>query len=427
VITKAISTLKSKRKALESLSVYLTTSFLAKSLSFLLLPWFTYYLSPSDFGVINLFSGGITFLSPLIAMGVIYNLSIDYYKIKHAENIQKVYHGILTALVISMFIIFILFLFANQIENIFNLPKIFIYYIPIIAIMNFLFDLLSLIYRLDEKPYHFSMLVVSKLILELSISYFLIKFLNQGLIGRINGISYSYLIILFFLFSFIYKNKNIAFRFDPQIIKEDLKLGAIGILSQTSVFILFTSDRFIITYFLGNKYTGIYSIGATFAFILIVVISACLNYFTPKFYKSLSEKNYKSFKNNFKYYAIIIFIATVLIMLITPIIFQYFINDQFNSGLKIFFILIGGIFLWSFTNVFINLMWFFKMKKQIVIFSLVSILLHLILLYFGTSIWKIQGTAFTIIISNTILFLIYLWVISKPLIKIRDEAISKIN
>jgi O-antigen/teichoic acid export membrane protein len=91
VIKKAISSFKSKRKALESLSIYLTTSFLAKSLSFLLLPWFTNYLSPSDFGVINLFSGGITFLTPLISMGVIYNLSIDYYKIKHSENVQKIY------------------------------------------------------------------------------------------------------------------------------------------------------------------------------------------------------------------------------------------------------------------------------------------------------------------------------------------------
>lgn len=427
MIKKAISSFKSKRKALESLSIYLTTSFLAKSLSFLLLPWFTNYLSPTDFGVINLFSGGITFLTPLIAMGVIYNLSIDYYKIKYEENIQKVYHGILIAIFISVCVFLLVLLFAKQIEQNFHIPITFIYYIPIVALMNFLFDLLTLIYRLEEKPYLFSMLVISKLLIELGLSYILIKFLNLGLEGRIDGIAISFIISFCFIISYLIKNRKVTFNFNLQNFKDDFKLGAIGIISQTSVFVLFSSDRFIISYILGNKETGIYSIGGSFAFILIAVISACLNYFTPKFYKSLSEKNFISFRSNFKYYAIIISIATLLIIIITPFIFHYFINIQFYSGLKIFFILIGGIFLWSFTNVFINLMWFFKMKKEIVIFSLISILFHIILLIIGTAIWSIQGTAFTIILSNLTLFIIYFKIISKPLLKIRDEAIRQNN
>jgi O-antigen/teichoic acid export membrane protein len=413
VIKKAISSFKSKRKALESLSIYLTTSFLAKSLSFLLLPWFTNYLSPSDFGVINLFSGGITFLTPLISMGVIYNLSIDYYKIKHSENVQKIYHGLVLGFLLMMFISVVVLLFSNYFSSVFKIPLIFIYYLPLLTFFNFLFELLLLVYRLNEKPYSFSLLVILKLTIELGASFYLIKFMNQGVKGRIDGIALSYVLAFFFTIVYLYRQKQIPFKLNRQILKEDIKLGLVGIISQSSIFVLFSADRFIISYFSGNENTGIYSVGATFAFILIVVISACLNYFTPKFYKCLSENNMLAFKKNFRYYIAFIFCACFFIAIITPFVYLKYINPKFHDGLDIFFILLVGILLWAFSNVFLNLMWYYKMKKIIMITSIINIIIHLFLLIIANYFWSYTGCAFAIIISNIIIFFEYFFILNK--------------
>ena len=413
MIKKAISSFKSKRKALESLSIYLTTSFLAKSLSFLLLPWFTNYLSPSDFGVINLFSGGITFLTPLISMGVIYNLSIDYYKIKHSENVQKIYHGLVLGFLLMMFISVVVLLFSNYISIVFKIPLIFIYYLPLLTFFNFLFELLLLVYRLNEKPYSFSLLVILKLTIELGASFYLIKFMNQGVKGRIDGIALSYVLAFFFTIVYLYQQKQIPFKLNRQIFKEDIKLGLVGIISQSSIFVLFSADRFIISYFSGNENTGIYSVGATFAFILIVVISACSNYFTPKFYKCLSENNMLAFKKNFRYYIAFIFCASFFIAIITPFVYLKYINPKFHDGLEIFFILLVGILFWAFSNVFLNLMWYYKMKKIIMITSIINIIIHLFLLIIASYFWSYTGCAYAIIISNIIIFFEYFFILNK--------------
>jgi len=53
---------------LKAVAVYTTLSFVIKGISFLITPFFTHYITPEEFGSLNLFLTSIIFLTPIISV-----------------------------------------------------------------------------------------------------------------------------------------------------------------------------------------------------------------------------------------------------------------------------------------------------------------------------------------------------------------------
>lgn len=53
----------------KSFSIYVLTSFIERGLAFFLLPVFTFYLSPYDYGILSLLTSLWVFTLPIVSLG----------------------------------------------------------------------------------------------------------------------------------------------------------------------------------------------------------------------------------------------------------------------------------------------------------------------------------------------------------------------
>src|SRR5690606_1761636 len=76
-----------KNPVARSIGIYTFTNFLTKSSSFFLLFLYTdpKYISPSENGLLSLFSTSLVFLMPFMSMGIIHSASTDFFKLNKNE------------------------------------------------------------------------------------------------------------------------------------------------------------------------------------------------------------------------------------------------------------------------------------------------------------------------------------------------------
>lgn len=77
-----------KKKVLENSFFYIFSSLLVKAMGFLLLPIYTLYLTPDDYGVTNLVTGFVNVATFIIAFSL-YSAAIRFYA-DYKENRRKI-------------------------------------------------------------------------------------------------------------------------------------------------------------------------------------------------------------------------------------------------------------------------------------------------------------------------------------------------
>lgn len=73
---------------LKSFGIYTVAGILGKVASFLLLPFFTHYLSEGDYGIINIFTSSVYFIIPFMAVGIGETFSVEYPRFTKEEMVK---------------------------------------------------------------------------------------------------------------------------------------------------------------------------------------------------------------------------------------------------------------------------------------------------------------------------------------------------
>jgi O-antigen/teichoic acid export membrane protein len=110
--------------------VYSITGSLCKAISFAALPFFFNTLNEGDIGILNIFGNSIVFLMPVISMGVLYTISIDYFKLSKEQYARVFSTSLLIPVVLSLLLIPVLYLFRAPLGSIFNFQQNFFWLIP---------------------------------------------------------------------------------------------------------------------------------------------------------------------------------------------------------------------------------------------------------------------------------------------------------
>src|SRR5690554_6180577 len=99
--------MSAKKKVLENSFFYIFSSLLVKAIGFLLLPIYTMFLTPDDYGVINLVNGFIQVANFIVAFSL-YSAAIRFYAdYKYdKEKLKNFYGTIITFILISGVIFF---------------------------------------------------------------------------------------------------------------------------------------------------------------------------------------------------------------------------------------------------------------------------------------------------------------------------------
>ncbi len=403
-----------KNPIVRSIGIYTFTNFFSKGVSFLLLFIFTnpLYILPSENGLLSLFSNAMLFLMPFLSMGIIHSTSTDFFKLDKQEFRSFFTTGFIMPLTVTLVSIVVLYLFRQELQKAYGFPYMFFWLIPVVTFLTFCNEQLLSLIRNNNEPMIFLKTNMIKTILELGLSFLLVVVFAWRWEGRVTGVLVSYLLVGMYAFYYFIKRGYLFGPVKKEYIINELIYAVPIIAMQASIFCLGSSDKFFLSSFTNdnNETVGIYSIGSVFAAVITVLCTALLQYVFPKIYTLLAAPviDYVSIRKHFLFYVVVMAGGALAIIIVTPILYHFFINERYHPALSYIYIICTGYFFWTIGYFFYSFLLYHKQKKKILALSLCSIVVSLTCNYFFIKQWQEMGAAFAVLTSYFIVLVLTL-------------------
>jgi O-antigen/teichoic acid export membrane protein len=396
-----------KSKTIGSFAIYSLGGIATKAIAFFLLPVFTYYLLPADYGMISLISSATLAVTPFISLGITDIITVEYKKMASKEYYLFQASSVLFPIVLCFLALLLTVLFPSFLSKLSTLPLPVIVAIPLLALFSFTFDFVTTIIRNDNREILFTLVSVSKTVIELSLALILIISFKMGWQGRLISLLTTGLLSGLFLFAYIRQKKQLVLHFTISHIKQIILFGLPTIPTYLMIFVLYNADKFMISQVTGNKeQVGIYSVAYQIAYLLQVFITAIYTAILPKIYDWMNENTtpsrIKIVKAFYGAFGLMIF-AGIILLAISPLIYKYFINIKYHSSIGLLPFFIACYVIWTGHMFFIPIIYFLKKNKYLYGISITTIAISLISSYFAITKYGIIGACYSNLISFSFL------------------------
>ncbi len=329
-----------KGKALiEGTLIYAIGNFGTKALSFIIVPLYTYYISTSDMGDYDILIPTINLLTPLITLQIsdgAYAWMIRYVD-KTKQYIIAVYKFIIISTLLGSAVILGI--------NYFFPIKYVYYFIGVLFTGRWLGSLQKLLRGLkNQKLYAVSGVMYTLIFLMLNFCQIIIFHMGVNALFQSAIIANSICILFIFimekrLYKVDWKERSLSIQ------KEMLKFSIPLVPNRLNWWIMSSSDRYIIRFFLGSSSNGIYAIAYKFPSLLQLCFSV--------FYESLSDvavgdkdKNSGQFYTSvFRLYYRFSFSLLLFLIPFTKVFINYVMSESYRSAAQyISFLYLGTVF-----------------------------------------------------------------------------------
>lgn len=398
-------------KNYKNFSLYTVGNLLPKVFSFILLPIYTKYLNPSDYGIVNsmdVFSGFLVVFFTLSIERSIYRLYYDY----KTEEEKRTYLGTIAIsfFVLSTIILLVLFIFNNNLSLIFKSIPFYPYYLY--AIITSYLSVYSIIpriyYQIKEKADWFLTVSIIQMLANVLFVLWFVVYKNEGAIGMLKGTLYGTICTLPI---FIYiTSRVINLKFRLSVLRDSLVFSIPMFPVIISSWILNFSDRIFIEHYFSTWEVGIYSLGFKLASLVLIVVSALDNTFNPVFYRIANEVNQSEsiikLKKLANYYFYITISICCLIALFSKEVIEILFNERYLKAFSIVPLLCLSYLISLSSGIFNMMIYQEKKTKLIMVATIFGATISILLNFIFIPRIGVYGAALSAIISYIITFLI---------------------
>ncbi|MGP7818742.1 lipopolysaccharide biosynthesis protein [Niallia sp. 01092] len=302
----------------------------SKIILFLLVPIYTYTLTVSEYGQVDILTSTINLLLPIITLSIFD--SVLRFTLDKNYNPSSVLTNSFIIIILG-FLILILFIPLFQLIHTFNKYLAFFFLILLSQAVNTTF---SQFVRAVNHVNIFALSgIVNAIMVLLSNLVFLI-WLDMGIEGYLISIFLGNIIsILFLMFmSKIYKYIDIK-EISPKLTKELLIFCLPLIPNALMWWIMNTSNRYFITFFIGMGATGLFAVATKFPSLLNILNTIFFQAWQMSAIEEAESKNKKGFYNNvYKYYSFILIVTTSLLLVFIKHITKILVAPEFYDSWK---------------------------------------------------------------------------------------------
>ena len=322
-------------------------NFLSRALAFFVLPVFTRYLTPADYGIMS-YTGSVT--SFLL---VISTLSLNSFVLRHFFEIEsntkrKELFGTIFLFLIVVNVVLLLIEFAAfpHLLKRFGIKVPFHPYFEIALAINFVEIVLVIpmaYLRVTKNAWGYFWLTSSKAILSIILGLILVVGYKMGVMGRFYGSFYTNLFFLIICLVIMFKVSRFAF--DLTTIKKGLRFSLPLVPSAIASIAIFSSDKIILERYVPLSQLGIYTVGLTIGTSMLIIVRSFYYAIEPEVYESFNEEGFEKkivrLKKNFLY--VLLLIGCVLIVFSKEIVTVMTAHRFYESYKIIPFFVIGSI------------------------------------------------------------------------------------
>ena len=394
--------------------IYFISYFFNAGLSFYTISKLTNKLEPYDYGIINLYGSFITLLTPFITGGILYPLSIEYYK-KNEDDYRQFFTNAQAIPLISLGVFTAICLFLCQpISAFLRVTPLWVIVLPFATwwIMNN--EMALILYRVKNKPWHFALLSVGRNLAETSITLALVIGLHWAWPGRLTALVIAPTLLGLIAVNLFFRWHLIASKIDWQQVKRIAWVCVPFIFERLTVFVLSNSDRYFIDKFdhNGTNQVGLYSVGSQLASIISVVILSMNSAYQPYIFQNLANGNKAKAKKATGLYILAVAVIIAALFAGMPLLFHYFIGGKFKEGRIFAYYLSGAYFMWAIYNAFLVYLLFNGKNRLVLFLSVTGMSISIALNFVLVPLEGAFGAAITSITTYTcmaILSIIYSW------------------
>lgn len=408
----------SKKKVLENSFFYLFSSLLVRAIGFMLLPIYTLFLTPEDYGVTNLVMGFINVATFVVAFSL-YSAAMRFYTDFKANRskLKKLYGTIISFTAISGLLFLIVgFIFRNIVVKIF-FEGIDYFPIVFIAFLSLVFISLHTMHQsILQGMQQGKRLTKLNIIVFIGITILKIIFIGFFKLGAVGFLLAQLIVnIGYFLYMVIDLKKHdlVEWVVDISILKEALKYSIPLMPHNLSTRIASLASRI----FINNSGTladvGLYSIAMQFGYIIDIIQIAVNKAFQPWFYEMLHKNDANSKKEvvnlsnillvfySLIYMGIGLFSQEAVILMTTP---------KYILSWKAIPILVVGFSIKSMYYFYVSIVLYYKQAaKKLFIATIAGSMADVFLAYILVPYFGMYGSAIAFVLAKIIIVTIVVY------------------
>lgn len=313
--------------------IYLTGSIIGTGVAFFLVPVLTRYLTPYDYGIVSNYLALFTLSSYFICLSNSGYVFRNYYFLNKEDLSRSISNVFFINSLIAVPVLISLIILNKIILLNLQIPIEWLLYIPIISLSQILIDITLGLYEAQNLAKKYTILQLAQTVMNLALSIALVVVFLWNWQGRIIAQIITAIFLAFISVVILKKNHFFSFHaksINKPDIKDFLKFGVPLIPHSIGGFVLSLSDRFFLSSMVSVSATGIYSVGATFGGLMMILHGAFYKVYIPYAFEKLSSTNdsvlikQKLVKITYIYITVFIFLSLFLYFF-AKMIFPWFV------------------------------------------------------------------------------------------------------
>ncbi len=279
-----------KRLGKETL-IYGTSTVLARLLNFCLVPFYTYYLLPGDYGIIATTFAVIALLNVVFLFGM--DQSYLRFASEHAQKTQVFQHCFYGVLINGCILSLLLWLLAKPFAALIGIGTSYAYLVHL-AVWVLLLDVLNMIpftkLRLERRPWYFAGVRTASIVVNVLGNIFFIAVLKKGIASILWANIFASLTSLLLLSPVVWK-ELLAHKphFDKTLLNNMLRFAWPFVPSGLASLLISVIDKPILVHLVGLDQVGIYQANFKIGVFMMLLVSMFDQAWRPFFLAHANE------------------------------------------------------------------------------------------------------------------------------------------
>lgn len=279
-------------KILQNSAIYTVIMVLQKGISFFLMPLYTAFLSPADYGILGVVSSVSTFLSVFITLGLQAAATRFYYKNNKDEEYSKRVFGNVAIVIIANSLLWgSVFIGGHKwvVDPIVGEIEFFPY--VFIGILNVIVTPMYLLYQnylqARQNAAHYGINSLLCFLLQVILTVLSLTVFDLGVFGVL--LSQLITSIVFFVYVIITFLRKQSIKLECPILKECFKYSLPLLPHNLANWSNGTLDKLLVNGIRSQTDAGMYNVGQQYGSVMAFVANAINQAYVPWFYEKVNE------------------------------------------------------------------------------------------------------------------------------------------
>ncbi|MBQ8684362.1 MAG: oligosaccharide flippase family protein [Clostridia bacterium] len=297
----------------------------SKVLTVLLMPLYTSYLTEGQYGIVDLVVQAANLLIPLVSLGI--NTAVLRFNMDGETDRKSVLTTGLSVNILSFAVFLLFYPLVKQIP-IFGEYALLVYVFVLSSILHYLF---AYFVKSLQRVKLFTLVSICGTAITLVLDVLFLAVWNLGVVGYILAMLFSDLTctIILILAAKLYKYIDFR-RLNKPVVSAMLRYSIPLIPNSALWWVTDMSDRYMVTWIVGEEANGLYAIAYKIPNLLILVCGIFMDAWQMSILTEKSKlEQQKFFSHVFSMYQSVIFVGASLLILCAKLVTRILVADNF--------------------------------------------------------------------------------------------------